>query len=138
MEVEPRLISEYVATGKANLIYRHLIQIGDDSLVSSEAMHCGAEQGAYWRLRYELYTRQTDLYNAGNIFGGVTFIAGDIGLNTEEFGSCITSRRYQAEVEADAADSLANGVRSRPVFDVAGQRIIGGRRFEDFTAILGQ
>lgn len=136
LEVEPRIIKELVETGKAKLVYRHLTQIGEGSLITAEAMHCAGEQGAYWRMRSTLYERQNDLYSTGSVAGAVQFIARDMGLDEAAFDSCIQEQRYRAEVEADAAASLAEGVRSRPVFDIQGTRLVGAHRFEEFAQLV--
>jgi protein-disulfide isomerase len=136
LEVEPRLIAELVNTGKAKIVYRHLTQIGAGSLQAAEAMHCAGEQGQYWQMRKTLYERQNDLYSTGSIEGALQFLAGELGLKTEAFTSCMQEQRYRAEVEADVTASLQAGVRSRPVFDVNGTRLLGAHRFEEFAALL--
>jgi protein-disulfide isomerase len=138
MEVEPRLIAELVKTGQAKLVYRHLTQIGEGSLITAEAMHCAGEQGQYWQMRKTLYERQNDLYSTGSVEGAVQFMAGELGLNTGDFTACMQDRRYRAEVEADVTASLAEGVRSRPVFDVNGTRLVGAHRFEEFAALMAK
>lgn len=136
LEVEPQIIERYVATGQAKLIYRHLTQIGEESIRAAEAMHCAGEQGRYWEMRRSLYERQIDLLSAGSLDGGLQFIAQDLGLDTTAFGACLQENRHRAEVEADARASREEGVRQRPTFDINGTRLVGGRRYEDFTAIL--
>jgi protein-disulfide isomerase len=138
MEVEPKLIAEFVETGRVRLIYRHLAQISQDSLVSAEAMHCAAEQGQYWQMRRTLYERQSDLYGTGSIEGALTFIAADLGMEQQAFGTCLSSRKYQAAVEADIEASMAAGVRGRPTFEINGQRIVGARSYEDFATLLSK
>ena len=138
MEVEPQLIAQFVTTGKARLIYRHLAQIGPESLVSAEAMHCAGDQGKYWEMRRTLYERQNDLLSTGSIQGGLEFIAGDLGLDKQKFNSCLTSHTYQAAVQADIDSSLAAGIRQRPVFEINGQRLVGVHRLEDFAALINR
>jgi protein-disulfide isomerase len=136
MEVEPSLVKNYVTTGKAKLIYRHLTQLGEDSEYAAESMHCAGDQGKYWEMRYTLYERQGDLLSTGSLEGGLRFLADELKLDSERFTSCITNRTYRAVVETDAQAAQAAGIRSRPVFDVNGQRLIGYHRYEDFAAIL--
>jgi protein-disulfide isomerase len=136
MEVEPQLIAQYVETGKARLIYRHLAQIGPESFITAEAMHCAGEQGKYWDMRRTMYERQNDLYGTGSIEGALAFIAGELGVEQQQFASCLSSHKYQAEVQADIDDSIAAGVRGRPVFEINGQRLVGSRSFENFAPLL--
>lgn len=136
LEVEPQLISEYVATGRARLVYRHLAQIGEESLVAAEAMHCAGDQGAFWELRAALYERQSDLLGAGSIEGGLQFIARELGLDAQLFASCLSDQRHRAAVQRDIDASQAAGVRQRPTFDVNSTRLVGLQRYERIAALL--
>jgi protein-disulfide isomerase len=136
LEVEPQLISEYVVTGRARLIYRHLAQIGEESRVAAEAMHCAGEQGAFWGLRAALYERQGDLLGAGSIEGGLQFIARELGLDAHLFASCLSDQRYRAGVQRDIDAAQAAGVRQRPTFEVNGTRLVGIQRYERIAALL--
>lgn len=136
LEVEPQLIREYVVTGRARLVYHHLAQIGDESRVAAEAMHCAGEQGAFWELRAALYERQSDLQGAGSIAGGLQFIARELGLDAQLFASCLSDQRYSAAVQRDIDASQAAGVRQRPTFEVNGTRLVGLQRYERIVALL--
>ncbi len=39
METEPTSIAESITSGKLNLIFRHLLQIGEGSVVTAEGYH---------------------------------------------------------------------------------------------------
>lgn len=136
LEVEPKLIEQFVRTGKARLIYRHLAQIGEQSLVAAEAMHCAAETGHFWQMRATIYERQNDLLSAGSVEGGLQFLAKELGIDETAFGSCLQEQRYRAVVQADIAASTAIGIRSRPAFDVNGTRLIGLQRLETFANLM--
>jgi len=44
--------------------------------------------------------------------------------------------RIAARIEADFRAAQDAGIRSRPVFDINGQRLVGARPFEDFQGII--
>ncbi len=136
LEVEPLLIEEFVKTGKARLVYRHLAQIGEQSMVAAEAMHCAAESNLFWEMRSSIYERQNDLLGAGSIEGGLQFLASELSIDQTSFATCLQEKRYRATVQADIAASLAAGIRSRPSFDVNGTRLIGLQRLENFTKLM--
>lgn len=136
LEVEPQIIADYVVTGRAQIIYRHLAQISAESLVAAEAMHCAGDQGKFWELRGALYERQSDLLGAGSIEGGLQFIARELGLDEQAFARCLGDHTHRAAIERDIAESQAAGVRQRPTFDVNGTRLIGFQRAERIIELL--
>ncbi len=138
METEPQIIRQYIATGKVRLIYRHLFQLGDGSLRAGEASECAAAQGQFWQMRETLYRRQAELYGSADLDATLAGFANDMGLNTASFGECMASHTYLEAIQADFAAAQAEGIRSRPVFAIGDQRIIGARPFEAFQPVIDE
>ena len=138
METEPTIIAEYITTGKAKLVYRHLTQIGQESAVTAEASDCAADQGKFWPMRQALYVRQDEVYAATDLSATLTGFAQDLGLDTAAFKDCMQTHKHLGAVEADHQAATADGVRSRPVFDIApnGRRIIGAQPLRVFQQLL--
>ena len=138
METEPSIIAEYITTGKAKLIYRHLTQIGEESVVTAEASECAADQGVFWPMRQALYVRQDEVYAATDLGATLAGFAQDLGLDTTAFSDCLQSHKHLAAVEADHQAATDDGVRSRPVFDITpnGRRIIGAQPLRVFQQLL--
>ena len=138
LETEPVLIKEYVATGKAKIIYRHLLQLGERTERASEASECAAEQNMFWDMRYALYDRQNDIYNADlvdTLFGDM---AQELGMNRATFDTCMQQNTHREEVRADDAASRKLGITGRPVFLIGETRLVGAQPFEAFEAVLGK
>jgi protein-disulfide isomerase len=138
VETEPKIIAEYITTGKAKLVYRHLMQIGEGSVVTAEASECAADQGAFWPMRAALYTRQSEVYAAADLGATLAGFAQDLGLDAAAFKDCMQTHKHLDAVQADYRAATADGVRSRPVFDFApgGQRIVGAQPFRVFQQQL--
>jgi protein-disulfide isomerase len=136
VEVEPQLIEAYVATGKVRIVARHLLQLGENSQLAAEAAECAGDQGLFWEMRTAIYERQSDLYTTNDVRGGLQFIAGEVGADQQAFAACLQDGTHRAAVEADYRAAQEAGIRSRPVFDINGERIIGGRQFADFQAVI--
>lgn len=134
VETEPQLIEQYVRTGKAKLVYRHLIQLGDASQALAEASECAGTQGKFWEMRELIYREQDALYTG--TLAALQPLADQLDLKQEEFAQCVEGRAFRQQVEADAAASERNGVTSRPVMDINGQRLIGALPFERYQTIL--
>ena len=138
METEPAIIAQYITTGKAKLVYRHLTQIGQESVVTAEASECAADQAKFWPMRQALYVRQDEVYAAADLGATLAGFAQDLGLDTAAFKDCMQTHKHLAAVEADHQAATADGVRSRPVFDIApnGRRIIGAQPLRVFQQLL--
>lgn len=137
METEPALIEQYVKTGKARLVYRHLIQLGADSLALAEASECAGAQGKFWETRDQIYRRQSELRGTIDLVALRPLVDG-VGLDAEAFQTCFEQHEFRRQVEDDAAASEQAGVRSRPVIDIAGTRFIGARSLAEYQSVLDQ
>lgn len=134
LETEPQIVEQYIATGRVKLVYRHLQQIGPGSEVLSEASECAADQGRFWEMRRAIYARYRQLYDdplAQAVQAGV-----EVGLDERALQSCLEAGTHEAAVRADYAAAQAEGVRSRPVFRVGEQTIVGAQPFAVFQGIL--
>ncbi len=125
METEPKLVQSYIATGKAKLIYRHLLQLGAGSLRTAEASECAADQGAFWPMHDLLYGRQDQVYATKDLDATLGGFARDLRLDAATFGACMRDHRHVAEIQADYRAGQAAGVRFRPTFDINGARLTG-------------
>jgi protein-disulfide isomerase len=138
VETEPKIIAEYITSGKAKLIYRHLAQIGKGSIVTAEASECAADQRKFWPMHNALYRRQDEVYAASDLAAAMTGFARDLGLDTSTFADCLQTHKHLGEVQADYRAATEAGVRSRPVFDIlpGNQRLVGSQPFNVFQRLL--
>jgi protein-disulfide isomerase len=135
-ETEPRIIETYVASGKARIVHRHLLQLGEESLRAAEAAECAGDQGKFWEMRDAIYRNQVALYTTGDFDAALAYLAQSINLALNEYRVCMQSRTHRARIEADFRAAQDAGVRSRPVFDINGRRLVGARPFEEFQGII--
>lgn len=132
METEPQIITEYIATGKVKLIYRHLLQLGDGSLRTGEASECAADQGKFWPMRKMLYARQDAVYAGGDLDATLNGFAADLGLDAATFSACMRTHKHQQFVQDDYREAVAAGVQFRPVFDINGAKLTGALPYATF------
>ncbi len=135
METEPQLIEQYVKTGKARLIYRHLLQLGKPSQTLAEASECAGAQGKFWEMREQLYRRQAELYSASS-YAAVQPLVAELGLDEAQFQQCMEQHQFGQQVTADFAAAEREGIRSRPVLDINGTRIVGAQPLTRFQQVL--
>jgi protein-disulfide isomerase len=135
LETEPQLIENFIKPGKVQLVYRHLVQIGEGSQLAAEASECAADQNRFWEMRQALYAQQGDLFG-GSARANIDRIAESVGVSLESFGSCMEQRTHQAAVEADFQAATAAGVRLRPVFEIGEKRFPGAQPYGQFEREL--
>ncbi len=141
-ELEPKLLTEFVQPGTVKLVYRHLAQLGESSLLTAQAVECAADQQRFWELRAALYANQIGLFSSGGrLREFLAQLAATQGLDQTAFAACLDNQTHRAAVEADFAAATAAGVRARPVFDIQGrgepERLIGALPLSQFRESLG-
>ncbi len=135
MGTEPQLIEQYVETGKARLVYRHLVQLGAGSQMLAEASECAGEQGKFWELRELIYRSQRELSGDDNV-AELEPLSQALGLDHAALRQCIDEQRFRKQVEDDNAAAKRERVQGRPVMDINGARIIGSQPLGVFAKVL--
>ncbi len=136
---EPQIIKDYVDTGKAVIYYRQYQFLGPASVVAGNAAECANEQGKFWDMHEYLYKNQpsesdTAMYTTANL----TKIAGQLGLNISKFQTCLTSNKYDKNVQGDLAAGQAAGVTGTPTVFINGIPIVGTQPYAAFKAVIDQ
>ncbi|RME18035.1 MAG: DsbA family protein [Bdellovibrio sp.] len=136
--------SNYIDTGKVQFIYRDFpLSFHPMSQKSAEAAECANDQGKFLEFHDKIFDEQNKL-GQGTVQYSVDDIkawAKDIGLNTEQFNSCLDSGKYAQEVQKDFADGSALGVQGTPSFYIAkrgqgGQLLVGAQPYSVFKQVI--
>ena len=129
-EVYEPLLAAY--PGKIRLVYRHfpLASIHPDATSAAEASMCAGEQDAFWQFHEKLFSSEA--------LGNSTYIqyAQDLGLNMNNFESCITNRKYQQAVDDDLNFAVDLGIRSTPTFFINGLAVVGAQPLDVFKQVI--
>jgi len=90
------------------------------------AGRCAYQQDpkAFWKMYDSLYDNQ-DVISAANAWDKAVDYAGQAGLKTDAFKSCITSPEATAAVDASIANGKLLDVNSTPTLFVNGRRVVG-------------
>src|SRR5438309_10741396 len=135
METEPKIVETYVKTGRVKLIFRHILDYGENSLLASQAAECAGDQGMFWAMHGLLFARQDLVFN-GSVALYKRWAKDDLKVDAEAFGACVGSGKYKNKVESEYAAARAAGVRFRPTFDINGKRITGAVEFAIFQQAI--
>lgn len=131
-ETFPQIDEKYIQTGKVRMAYVHFPILGADSMTAAEGTECAAKQDRFWDYHNVLYAHQGIGFTPANL----TSLAGDLGLNTEAFGSCLANFTDRASIEDDIRLSQVMGVRGTPAFLVNGIPLAGAYPYEDFERVI--
>jgi protein-disulfide isomerase len=139
-ETKPRIVQDYIDTGKANLVFVDLAFLGKDSIPASMATYCAEDQGMYWEYHDLLYNSQESVDGGWANSERLKAFAFSLDLDMELFESCLDSGKYSKRVQYNIQQAKENGVRGTPGFFIVGpdgqQKIGGAQPFSVFKNIL--
>ena len=111
-ETFPRLLSQYIDTGKVRFVYRDFPRApGGPALHSALAARCAHDQQAYWPMHDRLF-------NSGGAFeiSQLKQYARELNLNVSEFSECLDNQRYTEDIFKDRIEGGNLGIRGTPGF----------------------
>jgi protein-disulfide isomerase len=142
-QTEPLLVANYVNTGKAKLVFRDLAFLGPESVAAAAAAQCANDQGKFWAFHDALYTAKISDENKG---GGendgyftpalFTQLAQQVGLDVNQFNSCVSSNKYASLVAQEKTDASNAGIVSTPTFYINGNQLMGAQPYSTFQQAL--
>ena len=134
VETEPRIVEDYVATGKVYFVYKNYAFLGQPSVDAAEASLCAADQGKFWEYHDILFVNQQEGDARAFSDSRLEAFAGAIGLDVAAFSECLGDNRRMDQVRQEYAEGAALGVSSTPTFFVNGREVKGAQPFEVFQA----
>jgi protein-disulfide isomerase len=137
-ETLPQIEEQYVDTGKVKLVYRDFpLSFHENAQKTAEAAECADDQGKFWEYHDIIFENQNSLGTSD-----LEQYAADLGLNTEEFNSCLSSNKHSDEVLKDSQDGQNYGVTGTPTFFILDEngdvveKIVGAQPFSVFQEII--
>ena len=125
---EPDVRTRLVNTGIVRMRYIDFpLSMHKNTWPASRSAACADEQGKFWEMHDALYNSQ-DRWNGEatskpeDVFKD---LARQIGLNQQQFDSCLDTRKTQAKVQAHEQIALTRQIGSTPTF-VFGNRVVPG------------
>jgi protein-disulfide isomerase len=134
--VEPRLLSDYVTTGKAKLVFKNFPWIGDESQRAAEAAACAGAQGKFWEYHDVLYSSQRAENSGTFAVPNLKRFAAQLGLDQTAFDACVDGRAYKAAVDQDMNEVRTLGLTGTPTFVINGQRVVGAQDYSVFASVI--
>ncbi|MFQ5440790.1 MAG: DsbA family protein [Nitrosopumilaceae archaeon] len=141
----PSLLEEYIDAGKVNLVYRDfpIQSIHPNALPAAVAAECANEQGNYWDYHDALFEKQSDWsrLDSNSAIAAFSQYADDIGLEKQQFDSCLETGKYLEEVQGDLSDGRDYDVTGTPAFFIGNEQIDfvklnGAQPFDSFQRVI--
>ena len=141
-EHKPAIYENYIATGKANLVFVDLAILGRDSLTAAQASYCAEDQGMYWEYHDLLYNSQeSKIDNGWANSERLKAFAFSLGLDMDLFESCLDSGKYAKRVQYNISEAKKHGAQATPTFIIVGpdnqqKQFQGGQPYSVFKKIM--
>lgn len=123
---EKSIVDNYIATGKAKLVWHDLLSIDakDGATASRDAANaawCAADQGKFWTMHDWLYANQSPTEAASAFtLPRLMDIARSAGLDTTQFGTCLNGGTHNAAIATEQTNTPSEAAGTPSVF-VAGK-----------------
>ncbi len=134
-DVKARLID----TGKLRLRYRDypLDEIHPQARLAAHAAACADDQGRFWQMKNQLYSRQNDwaFARGSTPYDAMSEMVGAIGGDVAAWQACMEAGSHAARIEASHAEALRVGAPSTPTFLIGG-RLYPGMNSDDMVRLV--
>lgn len=140
--VEPLVIQNLVATGKARYVFHNYPFLDGDGAGSSgesdqaaNAVMCANEQGKFWEMHSILYANWNGENRGAFNTRRLQAMAESIGLEGDAFNSCFEANTYEADIQADFEMGQQMGVSGTPTVFVNRVRVGAPRQVASYQEI---
>ena len=124
---EPLLVQDYIATGRARLVFRQFAFIGSESLQAANASLCAADQGRFWDYHDILFANQAGENQGAFVDRRLLAFAESLGLDMDAFRTCFQDKTFQDEADSERLAGQSAGVQSTPTILVNGTIVEGAQ-----------
>jgi protein-disulfide isomerase len=119
--------------GKVRWYYRDFpLAFHRNATAYSVAAICAGEQGKYWEMHDSILENQKTLAKKGGVEG----LAGELGLDTATFTTCIGDTAKAKQVMQDMSEGQAVGVSGTPAYFINGIMVSGAQPLENFESVI--
>jgi protein-disulfide isomerase len=138
LETMPTLEREYVATGKARVVYINLplASVHKNATIAAQAALCAAQQERFWQMHDLLFRHQDEWAKLTAPREYLVTLADSAGLDRGQVTRCLTAGATAAAVQADAERARRAGATSTPTFYIEGGLLEGAAPVAVFRAVL--
>jgi protein-disulfide isomerase len=139
---EPEIRKEYIETGNVAYVFKHFPWRGTDSFSAALASECANEQGKFWEYHDVLFQNQQGVDSGWASREKLKEFASAIGLDRQQFDSCLDNEKYKSNIDRDLALVQELGLDTTPSFLVLNsdgtemEMLEGAHPFPSFKALI--
>ncbi|WP_420642974.1 DsbA family protein [Candidatus Leptofilum sp.] len=130
-----QLKEDYIDAGLVYYVFKDfpLTQIHPDAVLAANAARCAGDQGAYLDMHGALFSNQDEWNGRPNPEAFFNQYAAEMGLDEEQFATCVANATYDAEIYADLDEGFNLGVSGTPAFFLNGYFLSGAQPYGTFV-----
>jgi protein-disulfide isomerase len=133
--VEPtidQVMKEYA--GKVRVVWKDLpLPFHQNAVPAAMAARAAGEQGKFWPMHGKIFTNQQNLDRAS-----LDKYAQELGLNMPRFKAAMDAKKWEKEIQEEAAAGNKIGANGTPAFFINGVSLSGAQPFEAFKARIDE
>jgi len=138
-ETAPRLLEEFVETGKVRLAFlNYPLQQHPNAVPAAEAAMCAGAQGKFWEVHDRIFQTQAQWSGLGISAPFFERLAREAGVELEAYQQCISDHVMRPMIDADAERGARGGARSTPTFFIGGTVLAGAEPIEAFRSAIAK
>ncbi len=133
-QTEAPIIRQLAADNKdIKIIFRNFPNPVNHALALGAALaaQCAFEQNKFWEYHDQLFINQNDLSDAN-----LKSLAQNLGLQAEQFNTCLDSSKYFSAIQTDMQDGLTLNITATPTFYINGTKATGTISLDAFETII--
>ncbi|HXK38215.1 MAG TPA: thioredoxin domain-containing protein [Candidatus Paceibacterota bacterium] len=138
--VFPKLLSEYVNTGKVKLVFKGYPVLGQDSYSAALAERgvWSAYPDKFFKWHEQMFAKQDEENGGWGNRQDILEIAKSLGMNTDDLDKLIVANasQNQQNLQADLDEGQAYGVTGTPSFMIGKKLIVGSVPYNQVKAAI--
>jgi protein-disulfide isomerase len=134
---EPDVRSRLVNTGVIRFRFMDFpLSMHRNTRSAHLAAWCAGEQGKFWEMHDIIFQNQ-DRWNGEATSRPdqvLTELARQVGVTPAQYQSCVSSRKYAGQIQANFDEAVRRQIQSTPTFIIGNKRVVGGVPYDKFKA----
>lgn len=117
---------------KVRIVFRQYpLNFHQHAQKAAEASLCANEQGKFWEFHDAMFQNQQAL-----AVEQLKAKAAELGMNAEQFNSCLDGAKYAAQVKTDFDEGAKAGVNGTPAMFINGRFLSGAQPLNEITKVI--
>ncbi len=139
-QVLPQLIANYVATGKARIVFKDFQFLGSDSQTAGMAARAVWEvaPGKFQAWHEAMFVNQDNENGGWGSKADILALTKSLGIDSARVDQLMTQNAtaYQKEMDADKSEGAMSGVNGTPAFIIGKQLVPGAQSYDVVAAAV--